>query len=537
MIFNPLEEYESKYKQLHHENARAFLDELTARAQVNADENRKTVKAYADLQVSRKKLKSKLNWLQFLRVLTIITILLIPIAIWVLTPKIKALRQEIADADKRIDELLALAWKQMSPLNRLFTDRDALTLIEKTMPDLQFAPRFTIEQELDMAVNYDFHTSAEADTDHSTLDVLAGKYNENPFLFETRLIHRLGFETYHGYKTIHWTTSAIVNGKRVTQHHSQTLHASVTKPKPFYSTQLLLHYCAQAGPDLSFTRDATQLDRKNGKQIERYVKRGEKKLKRLTDKAIKQNRDFVSMSNTDFEVLFDATDRDHEVQFRTLFTPLAQTNVVDLIRSQVGYGDDFNFIKRKRANQIITQHSQRRNMQLTAATYQSYDYDAICKNFLDKNVQYFKDVYFDFAPLWAIPAYQERPVHSLKPIPDHTQQYSVKECETLTNLIHEKDIAHPDSQTQSIVKSSFIASKNGIDEIDVSAYSYDIAKRVASITVLGGDGRLHAVNVPWDEYLPLQTNHRLFVAPTEKVKDRTVLAARNDLCIFNHSNT
>ncbi len=536
MIFNPLEEYESKYKQLHHKNARAFLDELIAKAQVNADENRKTVKHYADFQANRKKLQSKLNWLQFLRVLTIITILLIPIAIWVLTPKIKALRQEIASADKQIADLLSLSWKQMNPLNRLFSDRDALTIIEKTLPDIQFAPCFSVEQELDMSVNYDFSSSAD-DTDHSTLDVLSGTYNENPFLFETRLVHRMGMETYHGYKTIHWTSTAVINGKHITQHHSQTLHATVTKPKPFYSTQFLLHYCSQAGPDLSFTRDATHLDQKSDKALERYVKRGEKKLKRKTDKAIKQNQDFVSMSNTDFEVLFDATDRDHEVQFRTLFTPLAQTNVVDLIRSQSGYGDDFDFIKRKRTNRIITKHSQGRNVNLLAASYQSYDYDAICQNFLDKNAQFFKELYFDFAPLWAIPAYQERPVHSLKPIPDHTQQYSIKECETLSNLINEKEIAHPKSQTRAIVKSSFIESKNGIDEIGINAYSYDIAKQTDFVTMLGGDGRLHTVHVPWDEYLPLQTNHRFFVAPTERAKDRTVLATRNHLSIFNHSNT
>ena len=151
---------------------------------------------------------------------------------------------------------------------------------------------------------------------------------------------------------------------------------------------------------------------KSEKEIDRYVKKGEKKLKRKTDQAIKQNKDFMSMSNSDFEVLFDALDRTNEVQFRTLFTPLAQTNMVDIIRSRSGYGDDFNFIKQNRTNRILSQHSQGRAINLLPSVYFSYSFDIIKENFISRNADYFKAVYFDFAPLWAIPIYQERPVHS-----------------------------------------------------------------------------------------------------------------------------
>ena len=158
----------------------------------------------------------------------------------------------------------------------------------------------------------------------------------------------MGMETYHGYKTIHWTeTYYDSDGKMKTRTRSETLHATVTRPKPYSSTQVILNYCSQAGPDLSFSRDASHLDKKSEKQIERLVKRGEKKLKRKTDRSISQSGDFMSMSNSDFEVCFDALDRTHEIQFRGLFTPLAQTNMVDLILSKVGYGDDFDFIDTK----------------------------------------------------------------------------------------------------------------------------------------------------------------------------------------------
>ena len=532
MIYNPLEEFDGKFKNLHLDNTKKHLDELVTRSGVDVEENRKTVKEYDLLNENLSKIKRKYNLWRFLRVLMIITVILIPLVILKITPKIKALREEIAQAGKKIEELLALAQRQMAPLNNLFSDRDALNIMEATIPMISFAPCFSVEQETDMVLNYDFndHNNVE----QSTVDVLAGHYNENPFLFENKLIHKIGNEVYHGYKTITWTeTYRGSDGKTHTRTRTQTLHATVTKPKPFYSTQVILNYCSQGGPELSFTRDATHLERKSEKEIDRYVKKGEKKLKKMTDKAIKQNKDFVSMSNSDFEVLFDALDRTNEVQFRTLFTPLAQTNMVDIIRSQSGYGDDFNFIKQNRTNKIISQHSQNRAVTLLPHEYYSYSFDIIKERFISKNTDYFKAVYFDFAPLWAIPMYQERPVHSLHPIPDNSQKYSYKECEALSNQMNAEHVVHPRTKTRAILKTSFVESQNGIDEICVSAYSYDVIPRIDIVPMLGGDGRWHNVPVPWDDYIPLEASNHFFVATPELTGNRNVVAQKDGICMFN----
>ena len=342
----------------------------------------------------------------------------------------------------------------------------------------------------------------------------------------------MGTETYHGYKTIHWTeTYRDSNGKMRTRTRSQTLHATVTKPKPFYHTQVVLNYCAQGGPELSFSRDASHLEQKSERELERYVRRGERRLKRKTDKAIRRNDDFVSMSNGDFEVLFDALDRTNEVQFRSLFTPLAQTNMVELILSKVGYGDDFHFIKRRRTNQIISNHSQGRAINLLAKEYTSYSFDIIQENFVGKNIAFFKAVYFDFAPLLAIPAYQERPVHSLKPIPDSSQLYSLKECEALANCVSRQYTVHPETKTEAILKSTFVQTADGADEICITAYSYDIEKRVDVVSVHGGDGRFHNVPVEWDDYLPLEANNYFSVCANQMETKNKVLARHNGLCI------
>lgn len=531
VMYNPLEAYEQKLKDAHASGTHAFFDTLVKESNIDIEENRKTVAQYNTYKANLVKLKKKLNFWRFLRVLMCISLVLIPVVVLKTTPKIRGLREEIGEAGSKADALLSEAYDQMLPLNSLFTDRDALHLIQDAVPLITFDPCFSAEKEADMQINYDFAT--REGNDESTMDVLSGTYNENPFLFENKIIHTMGTETYHGYKTISWTEPYIDStGKRKVRTRTQTLHASVVKPKPYYTTQVILNYGAQSGPELSFSRDASHLDKKSEKAIERHIKRGEKKLQRLTDKAIRDNDDFMGMANADFEVLFDALDRTDEVQFRALFTPLAQTNMVDLILSKTGYGDDFNFFKQKRMNKIISNHSQGRPINLLPSAYTSYSFDIIKENFINKNIEFFKAVYFDFAPLLAIPAYQERPVHSLKPIPDYEQRYSRKECEALANAVDARHVVHPDTKTQAILKSSFVSARDHADEICITAYAYDIEQRVDVVPVRGGDGRIHNVSVFWDEYLPLEEHKNFFVGKQEEKQGSDVYATRNGLCIF-----
>ena len=531
VIYNPQTEYDSVFKNAHREKTEAYFEALVRKSGVNADENRETVRRYNELTANLARLRRKFNFFRFLRVVLCITVLLIPLVIWKLTPAIRQMRSEIESADKQTEALLRQAEEQMGPLNALFRDEDSLKLVEDTVPLLSFLPHFSEEQHTDMRENYDF---ADTDTEEqSSLALLSGRYNENPFLFESRVVHTMGTETYHGYKTIHWTeTYRDSKGNLRTRTRTETLHATVTKPKPFYSTEIVLHYGAQGAPDLSFSRDATFLDDKSDRALERYVKRGERKLKRKTDKAIRGDGDFMSMSNTDFEVIFHALDRTNEVQFRTLFTPLAQTNMVELLLSDSGFGDDFRFVKQNRMNRIISTHSRGRSLTVPKEAYVSYDFDAVKENFLTKNETFFKAVYFDFAPLWAIPMYQERPVHSLKEIPDSPQLFSAREGEVLANAANPQCFVHAATQTQAILKTAFEHSENGADTFSVTAHTYSITPRVDVVSVWGGDGRLHNVSVPWDEYGPLTKETRFSVARIEDARDRRIVSAGNGLCMF-----
>jgi hypothetical protein len=538
LILNPLEDYEKTFKNAHAANTEAFFQALADRSGVNPEENRAAVQKYKAQQEKADSVRQKAGRWKTLRVLTIIGIvltvigmqvafaqgatvagiLLLALAIgfvvlWLkkLNPTIKNLDVRFAKEDEAAEKLQAMCWQQMAPLNRLFRAWDGIEIFEKTIPMFDFKQSFSKEQEKDMLENYNLPTYD--DPDHTVIDSLSGTYRGNPFLFERRRIHKMGTETYHGYKTITWTERYTdSNGKRRTRTRSQTLHATVTKPKPFYHTETYLHYGAQAGPDLSFSRLNKHLEDKSERAIDAMVRRGERKLQDKAEDALSNNQNFMGMTNTEFDVLFDALDRDHEVQFRVLFTPLAQTNMLDLLRSETGYGDDFDFFKRRRMNTIVSEHSQTRSLLTDVSKIRSYDYDVARQNFLSGHAEFFKAVYFDFAPLLALPVYQEEPVQSLNPLPDHSQKYSIWEYETLANAMNPAYLTHPKTKTPAILKASCLSADRNADQVGITAHSYESISRTDVVPMWGGDGRMHHVHVHWDEYLPLTFFTRMQVS-------------------------
>ena len=59
-----------------------------------------------------------------------------------------------------------------------------------------------------------------------------------------------------------------------------------------------------------------------------------KKLEKKSRKSVNQGTNYTVFGNSEFEVLFGATNRNHEVQFRLLFTPLAQTELLKLMKEK-----------------------------------------------------------------------------------------------------------------------------------------------------------------------------------------------------------
>ncbi len=217
------------------------------------------------------------------------------------------------------------------------------------------------------------------------------------------------------------------------------------------------------------------------------------------------------MGNEEFDVLFGALDRDNEVQFRLLFTPLAQKNLLALIKDADGYGDDFTMVKSGCLNYISSQHSSDWDPDTDGAQFYSYSHDIARQNFINFNVAYFRSLYFDFAPLLSIPLYQQQKPHEYIYKDFYDRNYTRHETEYAVNNMNVAAFAPPEAKTTTILKTHFMATEGKSDKVCVTAYSYRTVDRVDFIPVLGGDGNFHNVPVPWVEYIPISNERTVML--------------------------
>ena len=534
LILEPLKYYVQHAKGSHEKNIDEYFSSLIEKSKIDVQENRKTAELFRKQDKIANKTKDKISKLKGLKIFLIILSVLSGIALLVgafaltdtaqiitiivsllllifsilfitlkLNKDIKNFQEIYQKQRKTADETYQKALSQMQPLNALFTENDTFNLIEKVMPGLKFNKDYTVELDQNFRNNYTFESDTNDDT-RSVVNTVSGSYNQNPFLFYRHLNHYMSTKTYTGTRFITWS-ERVSDGKGGTRTvtRSQTLVATVTKPFPMYAYATAFNYGHQTAPDLSFSRRYNHAEDWSEEKVDRHVKKGKKKLRKKAEKTVSQENQFTEMANSEFDVLFGATDRNHEVQFRVMFSPLAQVNMVNLMRSEDGYGDDFSFVKNGKHNYIVTEHSQKWDMDTSPQKYYSYDIDLAKKQFSDINKEYFKSMYFDFAPILAIPSYHEKPNSIFEKYQKTQNNYTEYEYEILANVIGADKFMHPATRTQSLLKAEFLYSKNKTDCVQVTAHSYASEPRVDIVPVFGGDGRFHNVPVPWDEYIPL----------------------------------
>ena len=536
--YEPLEYYTKVLRDAIEKNAADYFDELVKRAGVNAEENKATVARYNAASAKAEQAEKKLNSSKALRgfvifltvaaflvgailllcyftgeqnwVLLLVGILCLALGIVfivLLCTKIKQtvrLRQEKhAKALATANAILQEAYEQMYPLHRLFTWNMTRELVLQTLPYLKLDEQFDVKR-LDLFTRkYGF--VQDADPDSSTVFVLSGEADGNPFFFERLFRRTMGTKTYHGSLVITWTTyTTDSDGNTRAVHHTQTLTASVTKPAPYYGYETRMYYGNEAAPDLRFSRQPTHAEQMDDKQLEKQVKRGGKQLAKKTRKAIGSGSGrFTEMASTEFEVLFGALDRTNEVQYRLMFTPLAQQNMLDLIKSDDGYGDDFAFYKAGCVNCIRSEHAQVWQTDTDPSRYKSYDLSVSRATFISFNAEYFKSLYFDLAPVLAVPLYRQTKPREFIYRDVYSSNYTGYEAEVLANRFDPMQFAHPATKTSTILKASFERKDGAADRVAVTAYSFDTIEQVDFVNVLGGDGNIHAVPVPWTEYIPV----------------------------------
>lgn len=540
-IYDPLDEYVNTFAPRFRQVAKDTFAQLSKEAGVDINANRQTCKQLYKAQGDLKSVKFKLCWTIFLCVvmwggaigggIAIYNmydsfesweIVLIAIGIatallllfWKIQPLIKRLKSERNGLIEKTTKLEKEAWQQMAPLNRLY-DWDILThMMTQTVPKLEFDSYFTTQRLADLQEVYGW--DGTFNQERSVIYSHSGLINGNPFVLCRTRKMEMGTKTYYGHKTIYWTTrERRSDGKMHTVRHSETLTASVTAPYPGYYEKTRLIYGNTAAPDLKFYRKQSGLANCEGSLSYRWQRRKlRKKSRDLT------NNDFAMMTNEEFEVAFDTSNRNSNQQYALLFTPLAQANMLKLLKdNSASYGDDFDFEKNCMINTILPDHIQSIDLDMNPHQYQNFDYDKAEKDFYDINAQYFRAIYFCFAPLLCVPMYQQ--IRSQENIygRDMQRHSAFWEHEALANFWGQDHFKHPQCVTDCILKTKKEQTSGDSSSVTVYAYGYRVEQRISYITKWGGDGRTHKVPVYWDEYLPVTGKRRMDIAEDNHYDD------------------
>lgn len=562
--YSPIDSYKNLYRELHNENIISLFNEMVKKSQIDVAANRKTNLKITENSEQTANNKKSINRKRGLKVFAILLLIISIVAIIYNAVQINSsysselfvyviiiaivfivlsiliikkckeklsMLQDIENELNRISQKLhAEAEEQMRSLNSFLFKNYNTELFSKTIPLVKFDQVFDNKRLAYMKEKYRFDACEHEESDEqSTLFVQSGEIKGNPFFIRENIIHKMGTKTYSGSKTIHWSTQERDNtGNYRTVHHSETLNASVVKPCPYYSTSSNLVYANEIGDRLSFSRNPSHIHQLNKREVERLIKDRSKNLQNFAEESIREGGSFTALGNNEFDAIFFAKDRNNEQQFRLLFTPLAQKELIKMFKdNEVGYGDDFSFFKSEMINYIYPEHLMNTNFNVPQNYFVGINYDEVRQRFIDYHTHYFKHIFFTFAPIFSIPAYVQH----------QTQEYIYKDLyegfvnfyqhEMTANNMNSDDIIPSDSVTRNIIKTSLISSQGDVDSVAVRAWGYKTIERTDYVSERGRDGYWHDVPVHWEEYILVERQSTMEITLNDDSEDNDETISNN----------
>lgn len=538
-LLEPIKAYNMLYKQQIVDEAEKFFNDLADKAETNVEENRITVKEIKALEAEIKSLEASRSKSRFLKGLLIFFVVIFLIAtvvaivglalgyfdlsyglpIAIISPllgvggillivlkinkKIKNLSQIIAKKKEKLEEKVNEAWSQMASLNSRYDWNMPATIIMRVIPLVKIDKYFDGSKEY--ALEQQYGLSDNDDANYSTVCVQSGSILGNPFIIQKAKCHQIINRLYEGSLVVTYrVTKYDSEGRSYTTTVTETLHASVTKPAPDYHYETNLIYGNTAAPDLIFSRQPQNMSGRDEKAIKKFVMGQTKDFIKEVERSTKKGGNLTSIGNYEFESLFHAWNRNNEVQFRLLFTPLAQRNLTYLLTHTDGYGDDFYFFKNKMINMIVSRHSQNIDYSADPKNYITYDYDRSKELFINYVATFFKGFYFDMVPLLSIPIYQQNKSLEFIYGEDGPTNYSTYEQEVMANMFDPRQFAEATSTTDVMLKTNLITKSGKTDRVAVTAYSYRGEPRTDYVPKMAGNGTVYQVPVDWIEYIPVQ---------------------------------
>lgn len=550
-IAYPVEMYGAHLKEEHARNTEEAFDKLAAESGVDQEGNAALVREIRKQEAEIESVKSSLGFWRFIRTLLVLLVIsgliglglyiaqlcgypLIdyPIPLWLggasagaallmmiiisrsLNPRIRSFQQLLEEKQQLLKSEMEEAWRQMDPLNRLFQWDTVSRIVMKTLPILKI-DRYFSRQRLDQLCRY-FHWEPDIGENRSVRCCQSGTMNGNPWILAEVLQQSWGTKTYYGSITISWkerVSSTDSEGRTTTRWETryETLTASVEKPLPVYDTLKYLVYGNEAAPDLVFSREPNPLSESGtglfaGGQLKRAINALEKKSRDMSNS-------FIIMDNREFDACFNAVDRSNEQQFRLLFTPLAQQEMLKLLRDhEQGFGDDFTFHKDHLINLLFSDHLLNTDFSGDPNKFKHFEFAEIKKTFLAFSNEFFRNFYFTLAPLFCIPLYQQ---HRNFPdiysgVIDHGEA-SCYEYESLANSMNLKNFRPDNAVTDCILKTASHEPADPAVDLTVTAHSFRGENRTDYVSKYGRDGKWHEIPVDWVEYLPVSRSVEMSV--------------------------
>jgi hypothetical protein len=546
----PLEAYQHHLRARHAQLVQEHLDELTARSQADPHQNQATVEEIKRTHEALGRTQASLNFWQGM--MTFLTVLFwgglviclggivlkcidfpVPhLSSWIswagvtagiawgikqfwLKGKVCALNQQFAELKTRHHTLLKTAWEQLRPLNLLFTWDTVTDLLRKTLPEVHFDKTFSHQQFLDLTA--DFKGLSQLTDDFSVCNLQTGHLSGNPFALVKGRTMRMGEKTYSGTRIVSVRKSRYINGKRESYTSFETLYAEITRPCPeYYETSFLL-FGSDAAPNLTFTRAPSEHSGKSDTFFNRLAKNRTTKKLEAFSRNLDDEYGFTMMANREFETLFHATDRSDEREFRLLFTPYAQQQMVKLLNdTTIGYGDNFHMIKDTGATLLLPAHLTETDQSLNPVDFWHYDIVEIKRRFITFNADYFKALYFALAPFMTIPLYCQQSPRAERAKRAPKFETSTWESEHIANAYGEKHFKHPESATECILKT--LTTRNGDATVfQVTAHSFAAKQHTEYVPKWDSNGHRHNVPVEWIEYRPLRHTQKVIVLPDASI--------------------
>ena len=140
---------------------------------------------------------------------------------------------------------------------------------------------------------------------------------------------------------------------------------------------------------------------------------------------------------------------------------------------------------------------------MSADAFKGFDLEKVYENFVAINEEYFRALFLDFAPLLAIPLYQQHKSHEYIYKDVFKQNISPFEHEVLANKFPPVTFFPIGAATLLILKTSLVKREGSQDIIKVTSHSFKTEPRTEIVYKFGGDGRSHPITIHWTEYIPV----------------------------------